>query len=160
MPEHDPYAPPKTRPDEREEPDDDEREDQDEPPPRPEARLYSPLATLLCGIFFGPVVGCGMAATNYARAGEPEKGKQMWAVGVGCFLVIVGIAVFFADSPTLVRGAEIGGTVGLASSLRRDQQRLVAPHLAAGGELDSPLSPIVAGLAFVAAAFGVAYLLA
>lgn len=160
----DPYEPP-AEPEEREERE--EREDGEEREEGEEAeasarhafrgvRLYAPWAVTLGGVLFGPVVGCGMAATNYARIGERQKGQQMWAVGVACFLVILGIAAF-ADSPTLVRGASIGGTVGLASSLRRDQKRLVEAHVAQGAQLDSPLVPLVAGVAFVAALLGLFY---
>lgn len=137
MHDPDPYAPPAETDDERDR----------------EIRLYAPWAVTLCGVVFGPVVGCGMAATNYARVGERHKAQQLWAVGIACFLVLVGIAAF-AESPTLVRGAEIGGTVGLASSLRRDQKRLVEAHLATGAAIDSPLVPVVAGVAFVAAVLG------
>jgi hypothetical protein len=154
----DPYAPPKTD-ESREDAEASDEEDVDEAPGPPTARLYSPLAVMLCGFFFGPVVGCGMAATNYARVGEARKAKQMWAVGIGCFLVILAIVAFFGDSPTLVRGAQIGGTVGLASSLRIDQKRLVDPHVQAGGAIDPPLVPIVAGVAFVAAVFAVAWMM-
>lgn len=162
-PVRDPYAPPAepSEPEEAAERDaregDEEAEEADGFPFRG-VRLYAPWAVTLGGVLFGPIVGCGMAATNYARLGERQKGQQMWAVGIACFLVIVGIAAF-ADSPTLVRGAEIGGTVGLASSLRRDQKRLVEAHVAQGAELDSPLVPLVAGVAFVAALLGVFYAL-
>ncbi len=138
MTDHDPYAPPA---------------ESDEPPPALE-RLYAPWVVMLCGILFGPLVGCGVAATNYARMGERTKAQQMWAVGIGCCLVLAAIVVFLSDSPTLLRGAGIGGTAGLASSLRLDQKRLVEAHVAAGGELDSPVVPLVAGVAFVAAVVG------
>lgn len=158
--DRDPYAPPAEPPESEAR---DEADEVDDPAQSDRhalrgVRLYAPWAVTVGGVLFGPVVGCGMAATNYARLGERQKGQQMWAVGVACFLVILGIAAF-ADSPTLVRGAEIGGTVGLASSLRVDQKRLVEAHVARGAQLDSPLVPFVAGVAFVAAMIGVLYAL-
>jgi hypothetical protein len=158
MPDLDPYEPPAERA-ERGADAEDAADAERAGNAAADVRLYAPWAVTLCGVLFGPVVGCGVAATNYARVGERHKAQQMWAVGIACFLVLLGIAAF-SESATLIRGAEIGGTVGLASSLRRDQKRLVDEHVAAGARLDSPLVPIVAGVAFVAALLGALYALA
>lgn len=116
--------------------------------------LFSPIAVMLCGAIFGPIVGCGMAATNYARLGEAKKAQQLWATGIVLFLVIAGVVTFLGDSPTLVRGASIGGTVGLASSLRVDQKRIVDAHVLAGGRIDSPIVPVFASLLVVLLVLG------
>ncbi len=111
-----------------------------------EVALYSPIAVMICGAIFGPIVGCGMAATNYSRLGEAKKAQGLWVTGIVCFVVVAAVVVVFRDAPTIVRGASIGGTVGLASSLRVDQKRIVDAHVQAGGRIDAPIVPVFASL--------------
>jgi hypothetical protein len=105
---------------------------------------------MVIGIVFGPLIAGIAAAETYKRLGQPAKARQYLALGAGALVVLVAIAYFFADQGSLVRGAAIGGTVGLASSLRVDQQRALAKEVEAGAQFEFPMRPVLLGVAELA----------
>lgn len=111
--------------------------------------LYSPIAVAVHAACFAPIVGCVMASINWSRAGDTKRANQTIAIGVGVQVAIVVIALYGPDA--LVRAATIGGGIGIASTLYREQAALAVAHPEAGAA--SVIPTVIAGIGTMIALF-------
>ncbi len=114
-----------------------------------DARLFTANAIGAHAVLFGPLVGGGMAAVNWARAGDVRRAQIGAAITVGVCAFLIGFGIFAPPEwDSLRRAVSIGGTAGFAMAVWQEQRALYAAHVAAGGKAGSPLAGTFAGLCF------------
>ena len=111
------------------------------------AKLFTANAVGLHALLFGPLVGGGMAAANWARAGDVRRARLGAAIAVGVSVFMIGFGAFAPPAwESLKHAVTVGGTAGFTMVLWQEQRALWRAHADAGGKAASPLAGTFAGL--------------
>jgi hypothetical protein len=115
--------------------------------PIPEYKLYKDRAIYIGTFLGGPLVTGYLAAENFRRMGQPDKGKTTWVVAIIATLVIFGIVFYIPGVQKMPHYIIPLIYTGIAQFLvQRYQGNAIKEHAEKGGQMYSAWRAVWIGL--------------